>query len=80
MDKNKKRILLNGEVMLPLVVSQRALIHCRNGWVHTSSVVSVREISRRFIVFETQNSVYCVSPEPVSEMAVQTAYVERACA
>lgn len=80
MNKNKKRIFMNGEVMLPLVVGQRAMIYCKNDWVYTSAVVSVREISRRFVVFETLNSVYCVSPEPVSEMTAQTAYTERACA
>lgn len=80
MNTEKKRVFLNGEVMLPLVVNQRAMIHSKKGWVHTSAVVSVKEISRRFVVFETLNSIYCVSPEPVSEMAAQIVYTARACA
>lgn len=80
MNTKKKYVFMNGEVMLPLVVNQRAIIHSKNGWLHTSAVVSVKEISRRFVVFETQNSIYCVSPEPVSEMEAPTAYAARACA
>lgn len=80
MSTDKKYVFMNGEVMLPLVVGKRAMIRSKNGSTWTSSVVSVKEISRRFVVFETQNSIYCVSPEPVSEMAEQTAYPARLCA
>lgn len=80
MNTKKKYVFMNGEVMLPLVVNQRAMIRCQNGWVHTSTVISVKEISRRFVVFETQNSIYCVTPESAPEMAARLIYMDRACA
>lgn len=80
MNPNKKRIFMTGEVLLPLTVGQRAMIYSKNGYTRTSAVVSVKEISRRFVVFETLNSIYCVTPAPVSEMAARTDCALRACA
>ncbi|SHO54161.1 hypothetical protein SAMN02745217_04616 [Anaerocolumna xylanovorans DSM 12503] len=80
MNESKKYVFISGEVALPLIINQSAMIYHRNRCTRTSSVVSIMEVTRNRILFETRNSIYCVAPVPASEMAVQPSYAEMACA
>ena len=66
----KKVVSLNGTVLMPLKIKERAIIYYNGGKITTSVVVSIKEVSKDLIVFETLNSVYCVAPESVAETRV----------
>ncbi len=80
MNSNKKCVFIRGTVVMPLVVNQRAIIYHGGSCTRTSPVVSVKEVTQKYILFETQNSIYCVVPVPASEMAVESAYAVPDCA
>jgi hypothetical protein len=66
----KKIVSLNGTVAMPLKTKERAIIYFDGGKIKTSLVVSIIEISKDLIVFETLNSVYRVIPEFMPETRV----------
>lgn len=80
MNGSKKYVLINGEVVLPLIINQSAMIYHGNKCTRTSLVLSIMEVSRSRVLFETRNSIYCVVPVPVSEMEAQPTSAEIACA
>lgn len=73
MNFNKKVVLINGTVQLPLKLGSRATVYQHGETIRTSTVAAIKQVGEDFIVFETQNSTYCVTPsfapEP-SPMAV----------
>ena len=62
---SKKNIYVNGTLAAPLREGVRAMIHSDGGFIYTSLVVEIREVSADCVCFETMNSVYHVSLEPV---------------
>lgn len=73
---DKKIVMINGSVQLPLKIGTRATVYQYDGeTMLTSAVAAIKQVAENFIVFETQNSTYCVAPhfapEPAS-MAVST--------
>lgn len=76
MDNQKKNVLISGMIHLPLKIGERAVIFQNNGGsTHTSIVEAINQIAESFIMFETENSVYCVrqSKSPVSKQQIQSA-------
>lgn len=75
LNADKKAVLLYGSLQLPLKVGLRAIIFQNGGHIRTSAVAAITQVDERFIVFETQDSTYCVapclSPEPTA-MALST--------
>ena len=64
----KKGILLSGQVSMPLIIGQCAVIyHIHGEKTITPAVAAVKRISEKFIVFETRDSIYCVVPQFVPE-------------
>ena len=63
----KKTVCVSGRVMLPIKEGSRAVISCGGGFVYTSRVVEIFEVSEDMVHFETMNSIYKVSliPNPV---------------
>jgi len=73
---DKKVIMINGSVQLPLKIGTRATVYQHDGeMMLTSTVAAIKQVGEDFIVFETRNSTYCVAPhfapEPAS-MALST--------
>ena len=64
----KKTVCVSGRVMLPIKEGARAVISCAGGFVYTSRVVEIFEVSENMAHFETMNSIYRVSfvPNPVT--------------
>ena len=64
----KKTVCVSGRVMLPIKEGARAVISCGGGFVYTSRVVEIFEVSENMAHFETMNSIYKVSfvPNPVT--------------
>lgn len=66
----KRMIHLNGNVSYPLKTKEKAKIICETGVVFTSPVIAILRVSQDSIVFETKDSIYCVSapllPEPMA--------------
>ena len=54
--------LLYGKLLAPLRVGKPATVLHKGGLTHTTSVRVIRRISKTNVVFETDNSVYCVAP------------------
>ena len=69
----KKTICISGSPLFPLEEGKRAIIRCRGGYIYTSRVVEILEQRKRYVCFETMNSIYRVlSPAPASvQKAVQ---------
>lgn len=73
----KKTVCVSGRVMLPIKEGARAVISCSGGFVYTSRVVEIFEVSENMAHFETMNLIYKVSfvPNPVIA-AIPDAYVK----
>ena len=56
----KKTVCVSGRVMLPIKEGARAVISCGGGFVYTSRVVEIFEVSENMAHFETMNSIYKV--------------------
>ncbi len=65
----KKEINISGKVVFPLQEGSRAVISKGGDFIYTSPVVEILEERTDFICFETMNSVYRVSLQPVSHQA-----------
>ena len=65
----KKTVCISGRVMLPIREGTRAVILCGGGYVYTSRVVDIFEVSEDMVHFETMNSIYKVSFVPNPEIA-----------
>ena len=65
----KKTVCISGRVMLPIKEGARAVISCSGGFVYTSRVVEIFEVSENMAHFETMNSIYRVSFVPISIIA-----------
>ena len=65
----KKTVCISGRVMLPIKEGTRAVISCSGGFVYTSRVVEIFEVSEDMAHFETMNSIYKVSFVPISIIA-----------
>ena len=63
--KPKKDVHVSGVLAAPLQEGSRAMIRCGGSFIYTSLVVEIREASVDCVCFETMNSVYHVSLEPV---------------
>lgn len=70
MNPEKKVVILKGAVQFPLEIGARAVIRHTGGPTWTSAVKVIRQVAEDLIVFETQNSTYCVTsrsaPEPTA--------------
>lgn len=66
----KKTVCISGRVMLPIKEGARAVISCGKGFVYTSRVVEIFEVSENMAHFETMNSIYKVSfvPNPMTDV------------
>lgn len=64
MKKTKKRIILNGCLMRPLMIGQTAIIQTGRNIYYTSPVVSIHEQNDDSIHFETLNANYYLSMAP----------------
>lgn len=74
MNLEKKVVCLQGSVQFPLKTGARAVIIHTSGQIWTSVVNTIYQIAEDLIIFETQNSTYCVAPRIAPEpaaMAVQ---------
>ncbi|MBQ8848757.1 MAG: hypothetical protein IJ011_00310 [Clostridia bacterium] len=73
----KKTVCISGRVMLPIKEGARAVISCGGGFVYTSRVVEIFEVSEDMVHFETMNSIYKVSlvPNPVTAV-ISDAYAK----
>lgn len=80
MNFDKKCVFIRGNVLLPLVINHKAVIYHGSSCTRTSPVVSIRKVTQKYVLFETQNSNYCVSLIPASEMAAEPGYAGSACA
>ena len=71
---NKKVVLLSGSIVFPLRVGESAIIFYSGGMLRTSAVERIKQITLESIVFETKNSIYCVSthPDPVPAVTAGT--------
>ena len=82
--KNSKKVIsMTGTVLLPLRIGARATIFNNDDIIRTSIVASIKQVTQDSIIFETQNSIYCVafsfSPEPAA-MTANTNMLYAACA
>lgn len=70
LNTEKKVVFLSGSVQLPLKIGLGASIFHNDRLIRTSIVAAIMQVAEGFIVFETQNSTYCVashmSPEPAA--------------
>lgn len=69
--KDKKVTTLCGRFYSPLRVGERGIISGINGSsILTSLILSILEVSKDSIVFETENTIYhlVLTPETVSEV------------
>lgn len=66
--EKKKKVTLNGMLLSPLIIGQRAVFSAEGNVYYTSPVVAVRESSKDHIRFETMNTHYhlLMSPFPLS--------------
>ena len=69
----KKTVCISGSLLFPPEEGKRAIIRCRGGYICTSRVVEILEQRKKYVCFETMNSIYRVlSPASVSvQKAVQ---------
>jgi hypothetical protein len=56
----KKYTILDGVLMRPLTVGDRALILHQGQYIRTSTVVAIQEIAPGQVRFETGNTNYCL--------------------
>ena len=75
---NKKVVLLCGYIVFPLRVGESAIIFYSGGMLRTSAVEVIKQVTHESIVFETQNSIYCVSthPDPVPAATAGTSGIQ----
>lgn len=74
----KKTVCISGSLLFPPEEGKRAIIRHRGGYIYTSCVVEILEQRKRYVRFETMNSIYNVlSPAPAS---VQRAVKLKMCA
>jgi len=59
---NKKRTELQGNIIFPLIIGQRAVILCSKQTISTSLVEEIHEVSGQRIIIETKNTIYCIIP------------------
>lgn len=64
----KKIVSISGKVVFPLREGVKAVIACSGGFIRTSRVVEIFEVSDDMAHFETMNAVYKVAlaPQPVT--------------
>ena len=64
----KKTVHISGKVVFPLREGVQAVIACNGGFIRTSRVVEIFEVSDDMAHFETMNSIYKVAlvPHPVT--------------
>ena len=62
----KKVVSITGKIVFPLKEGYRAVMSCSDGLIYTSPVAEIIAERPDFAHFETLNSVYTVSLEPVS--------------
>ena len=60
----KKTVSISGKVVFPLREGAKAVIVCSGGFIRTSRVVEIYEVSDDFAHFETMNSIYKVVLTP----------------
>lgn len=60
--KKKEIRLLFGILLKPLVVGKPATIVHTGGWMKTTPVKAITRLTTVNVVFETENSVYCIVP------------------
>ena len=60
--KQKDIQLLYGKLMAPLTIGKPATVLHSKGLVRTSPVRTITRASKMNVVFETENSAYCVVP------------------
>lgn len=60
--KKKEIQLLFGVLLRPLKVGVPAAIVHTGGWMRTTPVRAITRLSLDNVVFETENSVYCLVP------------------
>lgn len=65
MNKNKKTILLDGTLLRPLVIGQRAIIQSGKQVFRSSRIVSIHEQTETFIHFETLYAHYQLAMSPL---------------
>lgn len=61
----KKEVSINGKVVFPLQEGARAVISTGGQLIYTSLVVEIKEERTDYVCFETMNSVYRVTLQPV---------------
>ena len=66
----KKRVSITGRLLFPLKEGRRAVIVRGGDYIHTSLVVEILESKPDHVLFETMNSVYRVTTEPVPNVSV----------
>ena len=69
--KDKKVTTLSGWFHSPLRVGERAIISGVNGFsILTSPILTILEVSKDSVIFETENTIYhlVLIPETVSEV------------
>jgi len=68
----KKVIFINGTVLMPLRIKKCAIIYHNGRKTITPAVISVKKVSKKIIIFETLNAIYCVIPE----LAPKTRFID----
>lgn len=70
---NKRTVLLNGEVFLPLKIGTNASIFYNGKTFYTTTVTAILKVSYDFIKFETHERIYRVGiPQLPQQMSSQT--------
>jgi len=71
MNKSKKTIRLDGILLCPLIIGQRAMIQSGNQVFRSSRIVSIHEQTETFIHFETLNAHYHLATSPLPFAAIK---------
>jgi len=74
MKKHKKKITLNGQLLLPLEIGHHAFFASEGQIYRTSRVVDIYRRDRSEVCFETENSDYHLFFQPTPARTVQAVY------
>jgi len=78
MNKSKKTILLDGTLLRPLVIGQRAIIQSGQQVFRSARIITIHEQSETFIHFETLYAHYHLVMSPLPFAAIKPALMHLA--
>ena len=69
MPRGEKKLTYIVGVLSPVKLGERVLIRYGKGFVWTTPVVSILAVTADYVKFETQNSIYAVTPQTVGTVS-----------